>query len=109
MRHAEHDLLDAEIAAALDDLLECRYQRLGAIKAEPLGAGEFDVTEFLEALGLDQLLQNCATAFGREADLLVRPLDAFLDPALLRAIRDVHELDTERLAVGAAADRHDLA
>ena len=50
-----HDLLDAEIAAALDDLLQRRDQRFGAVEPEALGAGEFDVAELLEALGLDQL------------------------------------------------------
>ena len=109
VRHADHDFLYAEIAAALDDLLERRDQQLAAIEAEALGAGEFDVAEFFEPFRLDQLLQNRAAAFLGETDLLVRSLDALLDPRLLRAVRDVHELDAERLAVGAAADRDDLA
>ena len=45
----------------------------------------------------------------REGDLLVRPFDALLDPALLRRIGDVQEFDAERLAIGAAQDRDDLA
>ncbi len=109
MRHAEHDFLHAEIAAALDDLLERRDQRFAAVEAEALGAGEFQVAEFLEAFGLDQLRQDRARALAGEADLLVRTLDALLDPGLLRGVRDVHELDAERLAVGALADRDDLA
>ncbi len=36
-------------------------------------------------------------------------VDAFLNPALLRRIGDVHEFDAEGLAIGALADRHDLA
>ena len=83
MRHAEHDLLHAEIAAALDDLLERRDQRLAAVEAEALGAGELDVAEFLEAFGLDQLVEDRALAFAREGDLLVGAFDALLDPALL--------------------------
>src|SRR5215475_2714691 len=109
MRHAHHDFLHAEIAAALDDLLQRGDQRLGAVETEALGAGELDVAEFLEALGFDQLVENRATAFTGEADLLVRALDALLDPGLLRGIGDVHELDAERLTVGALADRDDLA
>ncbi len=73
MRHAEHDLVQAEIAAALDDLLERRNQRLGAIEAEALGAGELDVEELLEALGLDQLVEDRLLAFVGEGDRLVRP------------------------------------
>jgi hypothetical protein len=34
VRHAENDLADAEIAAALDDLLERRDQRFGAVDPE---------------------------------------------------------------------------
>src|SRR5207253_3317240 len=109
MRHAQHDLLHAEIAAALDDLLQRGDQRFSAIETEALGAGEFEVAEFLEAFGLDQLVEDGAAAFGRKTDLLVRTLDALLDPGLLRGIGDVHELDAERLAVGALADRDDLA
>ena len=109
MRHADDDFLHAEIAAALDDLLQRRDQRFAAVETEALGAGEFDVAEFLEAFGLDQLHQDGAAAFAGEADFLVRAFDALLDPGLLRAVRDVHELDAERLAVGALADRDDLA
>ena len=104
-----HDFLHAEIAAALDDLLERRDQRLAAVEAEALGAGVFDVEEFLEAFGFDQLVEDGALAFAGEADLLVAALDALLDPALLRGVGDVHELDAERLAIGAAQDGDDLA
>ena len=80
MRHAEADFLHAEIAAALDDLLERRDQRLAAVEAEALGAGELDVEEFFEAFGLDQLVEDRALAFARERDLLVLAFDALLDP-----------------------------
>ena len=103
MRHAEHDLLHAEIAAALDDLLERRDQRFAAVEAEALGAGELHVAELLEAFGLDELVEDGALALARERDLLVGPLDALLDPGLLFRVRDVHELEAEGLAVGALA------
>src|SRR6266850_4960871 len=109
MRHAQNDFLHAEIATALDDLLERRDQRFSAVEAEALGAGELEVAEFLKAFGLDQLVQDRATALAGETDFLVRPLDALLDPGLLRRVGDVHEFDAERLAVGAFADRDDLA
>jgi hypothetical protein len=101
MGHAEHDLLHAEIAAALDDLLQRRDQRLAAVEAEALGARVADVEELLEALRLDELVEDRALALAGEGDLLVGPLDALLDPGLLGRIGDVHELDAERLAVGA--------
>src|SRR6266849_8944251 len=109
MRHADHDFLDAEIAAALDDLFERRDQRFGAVEAEALGAGEFEIAELLKTLGFDQLVQDRAPALAGKTDFLVGAFDALLDPGLLRAVGDVHELDAERLAVGAFADRNDFA
>ena len=109
MRHAEHDFLHAEIAAALDDLLERRDQRFAAVEAEALGAGIFDVEEFLEAFGFHQLVEDGALALAGEGDFLVASLDALLDPGLLRCIGDVHELHAERLAIRAAQDGDDLA
>ena len=56
--HADDDVLHAERAAALDDLLQRRDQGLAAVEAEPLGAGEALGQEALEALALDQLLED---------------------------------------------------
>src|SRR3954464_11728518 len=80
--HADDDVLHPERATALDDLLERGDHGLGAVEAEALSAGEFQIAEFLEALGLDQLVEDRALALTREGDLLVRPFDALLDPAL---------------------------
>src|SRR5438105_900771 len=99
MRHAEHDLFHPEGAAALDDLLKRRDHRLGAVKPETLGAGEFQIAEILEPLRFDELVEDRALALAREADLLVRPFNPLLDPALLRAVGDVQELDAKRLAI----------
>jgi hypothetical protein len=109
MGHAEHDLLHAEIAAALDDLFERRDQRLAAVEAEALGAGVFDVDELLETFRLDQLVEDRALALAGEGDLLVRALDALLNPRLLGGIGDVHEFVADRAAIGAAQDLQHLA
>ena len=109
MRHADHDLLHAERAAALDDLLERRNHRFAAVEAEAFGAGEFQVAEFLEAFGLDQLVEDGALAGAGEGDFLVGTLDALLDPALLCAVGNVQELDAQRLAIGPPQDGDDLA
>ena len=108
MRHAEHDLLHAERAAPLDDLLECGDERFGAVEAETLGALVLDVDELLEAFGLDQLLQDRPLAFRREGDALVLTFDAGLDPGLLGGVRNMHELDAERRAVGPGQDLQHL-
>ena len=109
MRHADDDIAHAERAAALDDLLQRRDHRLAAVEAETLGAGELHVAEFFEPFGLDQLVEDGALALAGEGDLLVGSLDAFLNPALLRAVGDVQEFDAERLTIGAAQDGDDLA
>ena len=82
MRHAEHDLLDAERAAALDDLLQRRHDGFGAVEAEALGARVFHVEEFLEAFGLDEFVEDRALALSREDDLLLGAFDARLQPRL---------------------------
>src|SRR6185437_130632 len=109
MWHADDDFLHAEIATPLDNLLQRRNQRFTAVEAEALGARELEIAELLEAFGLDQLVEDRAAALAGEADFLVGALDAFLYPAFLRGISDVHELDAERLAVRALADGDDLA
>ena len=109
MRHADDDLLDAELAAALDDLLQRRHHGLGAVEAEALGAGVLHVGELLEGLGLDQLVEDRLLALVGEDDVLVLALDALLQPGLLRRRGDVHELDADVPAVGAAQDLQDLA
>ena len=58
-----------------------------AVEAEALGAGELEVAELFEALGFDQLVEDRAAALAGETDFLVRPLDALLDPGLLRGWR----------------------
>jgi hypothetical protein len=109
VRHAQDDVLHAQRAAALDDLLHGRDHGLAAIQAEALGPREALVQEALEALGLDQLLQDGDLALLGEHDLLVATLDALLQPGLLGRVGNVHVLDADIAAVGAAQDRQDLA
>src|SRR5690606_348505 len=100
MSHAQHDLLHAKLAAALDDLLQRRNQRLAAVKPEPLGALVFYVDELLEAFGLDKLLQDRPLTLGSKGNLLVDALDAGLDPGFLLRVGNMHELDAKRRAIG---------
>ena len=109
MGHAESDLLQAKLAAALDDLLKRRNHRLRAVEAEALGAGIFDVEEILEALGLDQLAEDRALALPRELDFLVGPLDALLNPGLLRRIGNMDEFEADGPAIGPPQDRKHFA
>ncbi len=54
MRHADHEFTNTELAAAVQDRFERRHQRLGALDAEPLGAGVAPVEKPLEGLRLGQ-------------------------------------------------------
>jgi hypothetical protein len=81
VRHADHDLLHAQRAAALDDLFQRRDQAFAAVEAEALGAHVLDMQELLEALGLDHLVQDRLAALAGEAHLLAVALDPLLQPA----------------------------
>ena len=107
--HPDDDLFRAQRAAALDDLLHRRDQRLAAVKAEALGPHVFHMEELLEALGLDQLVQDRLAAFLGEADLLAVAFDPLLQPGCLLGVRDVHELQREGAAIGALHQLDDLA
>ena len=109
VRHAKLDVLQAQLAAGLDDGFHARDQGLAALQAKALGGGELDLAEALEALGLDQLVQDRLLAFRGEADFLLAALDALLQPALLVDVVDVHVLDADGRAVGALQDRENLA
>ena len=99
----------AELAAALDHLLERRHHGFAAVEAEALGAGIFHVEEALEDLGLEQLGEDRLLALRREANLLVGALDALLDPGPLLGIRDMHVFGADMLAVGALQNVEHLA
>ena len=107
--HADDDFLDAELAAALDDLFERRDGRLGAVQAETLGAGIFLVEEALEDLGLDQAAENGLLAHGGEFGAVLDRLDTRLQPGFLVRILDVHEFHADRAGIGRFAAGDDLA
>src|SRR5262249_3461077 len=109
VRHADDDLLDPELATALDDLLQRRHHRLGAVEAKTLRAGIFHIGELLERFCLDELVEDRLLALVGEDDVLVLAFDALLDPRLLRRRGDVHELDADVSAIGAAKDFEDFA
>ena len=109
MSHAEHDILHAQLAAALDDLLQRRNGGFAAVQAETLGADKAVGGEFLEAFAFDQLVEDRLLAFRREGNFLAFAFDALLQPVLLLGIVDVHELIADAAAIGALEQIHYLA
>ena len=101
MGHAEHDVLNAKCTATLDDLLKCRDHGFAAVQTKTLGTGIFDVNEFFEPFGLDQLVENGAFALTGESDLFIRTFNTRLNPALFSRGRDVKKFPANRRAIGA--------
>jgi hypothetical protein len=109
VRHADNDVLHAQIAAALDDLFHRGDQAFTTIEAKAFGAHVFDMQEFFKPLRLHQLVQDGAAAFTGEGDFLAVAFDPFLQPCGLFGVGNVHVLQREGAAIGAAHDIHDLA
>ncbi len=99
---------------ALDQLVHRRDEALAAFEREALLADVLGVQVALESFGRRQALEDVALLLGGERGRRTDRFEALLDPALLRGIGDVHELDAEVAAVGVAqrldqvAQRHVL-
>ena len=102
--HAQDDVLNTQLAAAFDDLLERRDQRFAAVQTKALGALVFDVEKLLEPFGLDQLVHDRQLAVLGEFDALVWAFDALLNPGFFRRVGDVHEFHTKGGTIGAFED-----
>jgi hypothetical protein len=109
MRHADRELLDPESGGAGDERLEHRDHRCGALEREALLARVTGVQELLEAVRLEQRAQHTDTCRIRELRAVARALHARLEPFALRGVGDVHELRTQRAAVGLAQRVDQLA
>src|SRR4029079_17455048 len=106
MRHADDDLPQPELAAALDYLLERRHEGFAAIQSEALGAGIFHVEEALEGFGPDQFLQDRLPPLLGEAYLLA--FHAVLDPRPLVGLWNGHVLGADNAATGALQNAEHL-
>jgi hypothetical protein len=109
VRHADHDLLDALLGRALDELRKNRDQRVRALEREALVAHVLRVQEALEVLGAVQALEQLEARLVREPVLALGVLDALAHPPLAVAVGDVHVLDRPAPAVGAAQRGEDRA
>jgi hypothetical protein len=101
-------LVQAQLTAPFQDLLQGRDHGLAAVQAEALGSGVLLVQEAFEGLRRGQTLQDRALARLGEVGLIVNRLDAFLDPGLLVRLLDVHEFDPDGAAIGLAHNLEDL-
>ena len=107
--HADHDLLDAVAAAALDQLVHHRNEGLAALEAEALGARVLGGQVVLQALGGGQPLQHVLAHLVAELRRAAHRLEALLQPALLLGIDDMHDLAADGAAVGLLQRLDDIA
>ena len=97
--HADDDFLDVTRGAALQHLVQRRDLRVAAFQREALLADVLVVQVALQALGRHELLEDFLLAVGGQLGLEGGGLEALLDPALLRRLRDVHVLGADGVGV----------
>ena len=99
--------VEVGVGRRLEDGVEDRDGRLGALEPEALLAHVLGGEELLEGLGRVEPLEDVALVVGVE--LGDDALDLLLDPALLLGVLDVHVLDADGAAVGVAQHVEDVA
>jgi hypothetical protein len=106
--HSQHERVGAELAGAVDPVLEGGNDDLSAVQAEPLGGVELLRQKALKGVGEAQSLEDVLLLLG----VVVVPagvLDPFPDPVALVGAANVHVLDAERPAVGPLQLLEDLS
>ena len=101
------DAVEPVVGRRLEDGVEDRDGRLGALEPEPLLPDVLRGEELLERLRRVEPLEDVALVV--EVELGRHALDLLLDPALLVRVLDVHVLDADRAAVRVAQDVEDVA
>ena len=109
MRHAQHNLLQTELPAALHDLLNRGDQDLSAIHAKALRARVFLMEEALKHFALNQALEDRFFALGRKIGVVVAGFHPRLHPLLFIRIRQMRELHADGPAIGLSQGAHDVS
>ena len=103
VRHAEHDLLAAQLGRGADDRLQCRD---GARRRRARSAWCRNLT--WRNCSKPSVSVRCSriSRFSSAVEVKIPAvaLDPRLDPGLLLGVLDVHELDADRAAVGLLQD-----
>src|SRR5690606_3130109 len=105
--HADDDVLDAVVDAAVDEGFHAGHQRLAALETEALVVGVLCRQEGLEARAPDKTVEDPALLVDRVLERLGH-LDALAQPVALFPVGDVDELDTIGAAVDLLAGGDDL-
>ena len=108
VRHADDDLVGAVATGPLDQFVEHRDQRLGALEREALLPDIAGMHVLLDALGGRQHVQDPAPLIAVQFGLRAIGLEALLNPAFLRRVGDVHVLGADGAGVDLAQLAQDL-
>ncbi len=90
MCQADDDLLDAEGAGLLHQLVHRRDEAFTALQREPLLADVLGVEVTLQALGGRESLEDVLLLVGVEPELAAGGFQPLLDPAFRGRIGDMH-------------------
>ncbi len=100
--HADDDLLYAQCATALDQLVHAGDKAFTTFERKALLADVFGVQKALKALSSAQAVEDVQLFFFAERWLAANRFQLLLPPALLVLVGGVHVLGTNRAAIGFA-------
>ncbi len=102
MSHADHYFMDVGVGAALEQLIEDCECRFAAFEGEAFGTDEAHVEELFKEFSLENTFEDTAASGLIEGSVIDGWLHAVLQPGLLFGVLDVHVLDANLVAIGAA-------
>ena len=108
MRHADHDVAQAKLATAFDDLFHRRDQAFATIQTEPLCAHVLNMQELLEAFRLHEAVQDRLAPVLGKGNFLAQTLNTFFQPCGFLRVGNVHVLQRKRAAIGPLHDGKDV-
>src|SRR5581483_3483662 len=109
MSHAQLDFLDALFTGLLDGQIEQRNETLRTFERKTFCAHELAADEFLNGDSVREPREDAELLGAIQAEFVLRGFHSFPEPATHRQVVNVHELHTDRLAIGIPQPRDELA
>ena len=109
MGHPQNNAGHALLTGVFDGEIQQRNQALAAFQGKALRPDEFCPDKLLEHHRVRQSRENAKLSLPAEGQPVLRALHAFLQPIAHPIIVNVHELNADGAAVGAAQPLDDLA
>ena len=109
VRHTDHDFLQADSAAALNQLIHRSDKTLATLERKTFLPDVLGMQKALQSFGRRQTIKDVLLLFRTEIGFGANALELLLPPALLILVGDVHVLGTDGAAVGLTQRVHQLA